>query len=482
MSFLFFTIYDINSQSNVPGCYQQVWSDEFSGNTLDLAKWSYQIGDWNGSNVQNCYKHNNVAVSNGKLQITSKNEATTCNGIAHDFTSGFVQTKNVISWTFGYFEARIKVPASNSTWPAFWMSPQNNVYGNWPQSGEIDIFEIKGHDMYTTYGNAHWGLSAGNKRQQKGPYLINDASTWHVYGVEWNLGELKFYLDGVHYHTINDFRQPNAGTHPQPFDIDFYLRLNMAVGGDYLEAPWNDANNGIAQLPAVMEVDWVRVYELNTNCTPNMTCEIIENGGFENNQTNWFLQSASGATGTLSTDNNGYTKINVTNAGTSDWHLALRQTGMLLENGKNYEVSFVAYADAARTANVIVSKANGTQYHYEGINLTDVASPFSFQFTMNATTDANSYFNIGVGSTNVDVYVENISIREVGCIDCPYNLGILNQNIPTNTYHVENQINTNSTIKTTENVSFKAFEIFLDQLFEVEQGAVFEAMIDPCNN
>ena len=243
-----------------------IWSDEFEGDSLDEEKWSYQRGTWNGSNVQNCYVDENTSVSDGVLKITAKYEPEfTCFTELRDFTSGFVQTKNRINWTYGYFEARVKVPKSNSTWPAFWMSPQEQIYGSWPQSGEIDIFEIRGHDMTKSYGNAHWGISQTERVQQKGEYEIVDADNWHVYAVDWVEGELKFFIDGNWYHTINDFREPNATEHPGPFNIGFYLRLNVAVGGNYLNEPYNDANTSIEQLPAVMQVDYVRVYSENPN-------------------------------------------------------------------------------------------------------------------------------------------------------------------------------------------------------------------------
>lgn len=243
-----------------------IWSDEFEGNALDEEKWSYQRGTWNGSNVQNCYVDENTTVADGVLKITAKYEPDyDCFTGIRDFTSGFVQTRNRVNWTYGYFEAKVKVPKSDSTWPAFWMSPQDDVYGAWPQSGEIDIFEIRGHDMTKSYGNAHWGTSSADRVQQKGEYEIGDADNWHVYAVDWVEGELNFYIDGEWYHTIDDFKEPNATEHPGPFNIGFYLRLNVAVGGNYLNEPHNDATNGIDQLPAVMEVDYVRVYSENPN-------------------------------------------------------------------------------------------------------------------------------------------------------------------------------------------------------------------------
>lgn len=258
---------DTNDTEVTVECADLIWSEEFDGTALDETKWSYQRGGWNGANVQNCYVDENTKVADGSLQITSKYEpGYECFNERKDFTSGFVQTKDRVDWTYGYFEAKVKVPASNSTWPSFWMSPQEALYGPWPQSGEIDVFEIKGHDMTKSYGNAHWGNSATDKRQEKGTYEFDDATQWHVYAVEWNEGELKFYIDNQWYHTINDFKAPNATTHPGPFNVGFYIRLNMAVGGDYLEEPHNDAIQNLEQLPAVMQVDYVRVYSKKPDC------------------------------------------------------------------------------------------------------------------------------------------------------------------------------------------------------------------------
>ena len=103
----------------------------------------YYVGGWNASEVQNCYKDSpeNVNVSGGSLNLVGLYKpGLTCNqGRNGDFTSGFVHTKDKKAWTYGYFEARIKMPTNKSTWATFWMSPQEAKYGGWPKSGEIDI-------------------------------------------------------------------------------------------------------------------------------------------------------------------------------------------------------------------------------------------------------------------------------------------------------------------------------------------------------
>ena len=418
LSSLFFIVQI--QQSAFSQCGQLIWSDEFNGNALDESKWSYQRGSWNGSQVQNCYVDDNTSVSNGTLKITSRYEpGYDCFNGDRDFTSGFVQTRNRISWTYGVFKARVKLPRSNSTWPAFWMSPQDPIYGEWPQSGEIDIFEVRGHDLSSSAGNAHWGNSRSDRRQDKGTYNFpngNDASNWHVYEVEWNEGELKFYIDGNHYHTIDDFREPNATTHPGPFNIDFFLRLNVAVGGTFLNEPWNDANNAIDQLPATMEVDWVRVYEQQCPETSDMPlCELISNGDFENGTTDWTVFK-SGADGNIQVEPNGFLRIDVIDPGSSDWRLSLRQTDVSLQQGKTYTIRFDAYADASRSASIIMSKIGGSQYAYLSLDLTDNLTSYSLNFTMNDPDDDQAIFNLNVGASAIDVFIDNISISEDDCV------------------------------------------------------------------
>ena len=471
------------TQQDVPLCYELIWHDEFNGDEVDESKWSYQNGTWNGANVQNCYVPENTSVSDGTLKIIAKYEpGFQCFNQTRDFTSGFIQNRNVVDWTYGYFEARLKVPASNSTWPAFWMSPQDDVYGQWPRSGEIDILEIRGHDMTTTTGNAHWGNGVNDRVQQKGPLYIGDASDWHVYGVEWSLGELKFYVDGVHYHTIDNFREPNAASNPAPFDQGFYMRLNMAVGGNFLREPWNDAMNGIDQLPATMEVDYVRVYQLDDQCTSRDNCSLISNGGFESNTSDWILWTANGSDGQLSVNRDGFVEVDITSTGSTDWQLGLRQTGLDLINGKSYEVSYVAYADADRSSNVIVSRSNGSQYHVKNQPLTTLPTVYSWTFTMNSATDLDAVINFGVGSDATTAYFENVRVVEVGCEPCQYNMRLLDHDIRSGAYRAENEIISDGRISDMMQVGLRADRVLLLPEFSAELGAILEVDADPCRN
>ena len=268
---------------------EPVWRDEFDGNSLDGTKWTALNGGWKDENqqVRNCYTRSdeNINVSGGSLNLIGLYKpGATCTGgntKTGNFTSGFVQTKNKAYFKYGYIEARIKMPKNKSTWPGFWMSPNNSPYGpGWPDWGEIDIVETKGSNRQFAASDAHWRDKntptgqAGSHRNRQGVIppskfgTNNDTTEWHTYGVKWTEGKLEYFIDGELHHTITEFKNSNSTGSPNgPFDQDFFLRLNLAIGGNYIDAPWNDPNNSVGAtngegFPATMSVDYVRVYEM----------------------------------------------------------------------------------------------------------------------------------------------------------------------------------------------------------------------------
>ena len=267
---------------------EPVWRDEFDGNSLDGTKWTALNGGWKDENqqVRNCYTRSdeNINVSGGSLNLIGLYKpGATCTGgntKTGNFTSGFVQTKNKAYFKYGYIEARIKMPKNKSTWPGFWMSPNNSPYSaGWPDWGEIDIVEAKGSNRQFAASDAHWRDKntptgqTGSHRNRQGvippsKFGTNDTTEWHTYGVKWTEGKLEYFIDGELHHTITEFKNSNSTGSPNgPFDQDFFLRLNLAIGGNYIDSPWNDPNNSVGAtngegFPATMSVDYVRVYEM----------------------------------------------------------------------------------------------------------------------------------------------------------------------------------------------------------------------------
>ena len=263
-------------------------SDEFNGTSLDTKKWNYYTGGWKDENqqVQNCYtsEEENVNVNGGSLNLVGLYKpGKTCTGNTKtgDFTSGFVESRPNTGYrtlgTGGYVEARIKMPKNKSTWPGFWMSPAMKMYGEWPNSGEIDIVEAKGSNHKFAASDAHWrdkntpAGQPGSHRSRQGvipstKFDTLDTTEWHTYGVKISKCKLEYFIDGELHHTITEFKDSNStGESCGPFNKGFFLRLNLAIGGNYIDAPWNDAHNSVGaadDFPATMSIDYVRAYTI----------------------------------------------------------------------------------------------------------------------------------------------------------------------------------------------------------------------------
>jgi beta-glucanase (GH16 family) len=239
-------------------CPTVVWGDEFNAATLDLAKWSYQLGDgcqegicgW-GNNELQYYKQENITLSNGQLHVTAKRERVQ----SKSYTSGRIRTINKGDWTYGRFEANIKLPAGQGLWPAFWMLPTDEVYGGWPQSGEIDIMEFVAADPTRVLGTIHYGDPYPNNKNQGANFVLNSGvfpDAFHTFAIEWEPGITRWFVDDILYLTKTS---QDLSPYNWPFDQRFHFLLNVAVGGN-LGGP---VDNGI--FPKTMDVDYVRVYD-----------------------------------------------------------------------------------------------------------------------------------------------------------------------------------------------------------------------------
>lgn len=239
-----------------------VWSDEFDATQLDPETWFFEQGDgsqygipgW-GNNELQWYLRNSAQLENGNLVITARNE--TSNG--KNYTSARLHTRDRFALRYGRIEARIRLPDGQGIWPAFWMLPQDNVYGGWAASGEIDIMEavnlgVAGNN--TVHGTIHYGGEWPNNASTGGEYSVplDAAANFHVYAIEWDPTEIRWYVDGVLYSMKNGWSS-NGAPFPAPFDQHFYILFNVAVGGN-----WPGAPDASTVFPVTMEVDYVRVY------------------------------------------------------------------------------------------------------------------------------------------------------------------------------------------------------------------------------
>lgn len=210
-------------------------------------------------------------------------------------------------------------------------------------------------------------------------------------------------------------------------------------------------------------------------------CEKVINGAFDNSNLAWSKFTYGTANGTLSM-NNGYAEIDIQTLGSSQWHLNMRHKSLVLENGKTYEISYKAYADDNRPVSVIANKQDGSAgYAYFSQQITTIPTVYTHQFTMNASSDYNSYLSFNVGNYIAHkVYFDDISLVEVDCI-CPIDRTFTAEmNTNTDHYECSNAIYATSIINGTD-VKFDAANcVELDSGFEVKVGVEFEAYNDGC--
>lgn len=316
------TIIDTNAEDPtemalISDQWQLVWQDDFDNEIIDLTKWSLEVNCFGGgNNEQQCYtdRAENAFIEQGILKIVALKENFNGPAVNDDdanynpnntrtlpYTSARLRSKNKGDWRFGRFEISAKLPQGQGTWPAIWMLPTDWAYGGWAGSGEIDIMEAvnlkaKSDESGASadqkesrvHGTLHYGRAwPANVYSGKAFHLpggINPADDFHEYAVEWQDGEIRWYVDDIHFAT-----QREAGWYSQymntdgvlvngeggaPFDQKFHLLLNFAVGGDWAA---NVNENGIDDsiFPQSLKIDYVRVYECAVSPATGAGCEAI---------------------------------------------------------------------------------------------------------------------------------------------------------------------------------------------------------------
>jgi beta-glucanase (GH16 family) len=222
-----------------------VFSDEFSTDGApDATKWSYDLGagGWGNGELQNyTNSSNNVVVQGGNLVITAKKTGSS-------YTSARLKSENKYEFKYGKVEFNAKLPAGAGTWPALWMLGQNYATNIWPACGEIDIMEHKGNQPNVILGSVHYtGRSGGNSVTSQ--ILSSNVSTeFRKYKVIWSPLSIRFYVDNVLFHSV-------INTNSLPFNSDFFLIMNVAMGGTF------GGTVDPAFTQSSMEVDYVRVYQ-----------------------------------------------------------------------------------------------------------------------------------------------------------------------------------------------------------------------------
>lgn len=252
---------NISSIPEIDG-YKLVWSDEFNGTDIEYDNWTHEVGDnWYNRELQ-AYtdRGENSYVKNGSLVIVAQREQYH----GKSFTSARMRTAGKQDFLYGRIEASMKLPFGRGVWPAFWMMPTDSAYGGWASSGEIDIMEARDTPI-EAFGNLHFGGRSPNNTST-GPSGYSDGTDlserYHTYAIEWEPKQIRWYCDGNLYKTATNWwtgsREDN-GSFPKPFDQEFHILLNLAIGGNYVDCL--EPSCITADLPQKMCIDYVRVYQ-----------------------------------------------------------------------------------------------------------------------------------------------------------------------------------------------------------------------------
>lgn len=438
------------------------WNDEFSQaeepdeNGLDMAKWDYQYGngsqygvtDW-GNNERQYYRKENVRVEDGQLVITALAEKI--GGKA--YTSARIRTSGKFKTTYGRIEAKMLLPEGEGLWPAFWMMAEEpSVYGTWAASGEIDIMEARGRLPGEVSGAIHyggqWPDNTYNSETYKFPEGVSFSDDFHVYALEWEPGELRWYVDDVLYCTMNDWYSRGEGRttdypYPAPFDQPFHLLLNLAVGGNFD----NGKIPGEGDLPAEMRVDYVRVYQ-KENYTPATKPEIDidplftdakqadETGNYildpyfdsiisnpPAQPDNWyFMTGGNNSGGTAQPEKSEFdgqngVMVTIESSGSQDYAIQLMQTVPLCK-GRYYKVSFDAKSDGKRDIHAKISTGGANDFWKDytpnfTASLTEQLEYYEFIFQMKDTSHAEARLELNLGLSTYTVYIANVRVEEI---------------------------------------------------------------------
>lgn len=451
------------------GGYNLVWKDEFDGTDLDLSKWSFQLGtkdpnggpDYWGNNEQEYYTDKNYTVKDGKLVISAKKEAMG----DRNYTSTRIRTKTDVGNTlfatkYGRIEARMKLPVQEGLWPAFWMLPADtSIYGTWAASGELDIMEARGRVPDRIGGTAHFGSQWPNNTyygKEKTFDATTDISGYHLYSFEWEPGILTWLVDDVPYFTTGNFWSKGTGNaenyaYGAPFDVPFYLILNLAVGGTFD----GDAKLENAEFPAAMEVDYVRVFKKSDAYYQNMEDNLTapdtsrDKASFESpsyqptgvngdyvkdtelhtlktvtevkpDDASWqfFVGDFGGEAVSVSDtlDGKNYAKVSATKGGNQSYAVQLIKH-FPFANGYTYEISFDAKASGNR--DFLLKPCGDGDNGWAGygvsktVSLTNTMTHFTHQFTMDKDSDPTSRLEFDLGLATGDVWIGNVTVKQV---------------------------------------------------------------------
>lgn len=406
--------------------YSLVWEEEFEGTELNMDNWRYEVHQpgWVNHELQEYVTGDEcVWVEDGHLVIQAKKIVKDNGDVT--YKSGRINSRLNHDFKYGKIEASIQFPEGQGFLPAFWMMPTTeSKYGSWPSCGEIDIAEVLGNETDRFYGTIHYGVP---HNQTQFTYNLPEgesfATGYHTYGIEWEPGSIKWFVDGNMVGEANSWFtamiEGNNRPYPAPFNQDFYIILNLAVGGDW---PGNPDPNMEFGENAQMRVEWVRVYQRGYYDENVEEPEVVYNFREADSEGNfvvfdqWDFMTFIGGEGSADI-NEDEIVITTTNDGDVDYSIQLVNPGIPAVSGTTYEVTFEAKASEARSMNVTVSAPNKGYARYLPDTTLDLSTDwqtFTYTYTIAGDSDdsARLEFNMGNFGSTGTINLRNVVVKE----------------------------------------------------------------------
>jgi len=229
-----------------------VFEDQFnSKGNFDESKWGYSKRG-NAAWMKYLTSSPEYVYQDGK-NLVLRMDNKVIEGDDALYHSAGIQTKGKFSFLYGKVEVRAKFKTGKGSWPAIWMMPENSLYGDWPNSGEIDIMEHVNNENVihqTIHNGSVTNKEGGSTATDNTLYKVDD---YNIYGVVWTSDSIQFFVNNILQYTYT--KSDDADSKSWPFDQPFYLILNQSGG-----LGWPGKLDE-ADLPFYMHVDWVRVYQ-----------------------------------------------------------------------------------------------------------------------------------------------------------------------------------------------------------------------------
>ena len=430
--------------------YTLIWSDEFNSVTssnVDTTKWEFESGNnggW-GNNEREFYtdRTNNAYIAGGVLHMRAQAESTNgfpttsvrmLTGITNGAPAG---ASPKFCFTYGRVEWRAKLPTGNGMWPALWMMGTNITNLGWPACGEIDVVEDNGAPNFEQ-GSLHNGGTLSDVTTVFTNFVGGGVANFHVYDFDWTTNSMVWSVDGVPYETRTQWTSSTGKPYPFPYNQPFYLLMNFATGGSYVGNPADSTI--VASLPKELQVDYVRVFQVNPPTVPPSTVtgltanlsggSVVLSWYTANNAASYFVKRSLVSGGPYTTNANptanGYTDTSATNRAT--YYYVVSGVNNIGEGTNSSEMAVTIAPPSAPTGltataigpSVSLSwnvASNATSYYVKrsltsGGPYTTNGTSTATSFTDTTATNRTTYYyvvssvnNIGEGTNSSEVAV-----------------------------------------------------------------------------